>query len=230
MSSFFDSFDLSNDALPTRRVQTVLFALMLCQGAAHAQVFKWVGPDGKTNYGDTPPAKIHAEKKSLTANVSDNPALPFAVAEAARLHPVTFYAAAGCVPCDTGRKYLESRGIPFAEKTVSTNAEIAMLGGAKVELPQLAVGSSKLTGFDPGAWELRLSGAGYPASNKLPTNYRNPAPSALVPVSADPTERTVAEASVGQPSNPAAVLQRPKAPVRPSAPPRTDTSLPGLRF
>ncbi|MBC7514761.1 MAG: glutaredoxin family protein [Herminiimonas sp.] len=209
---------------------TLLLALLLGHGTVHAQVFKWVGPDGKINYGDMPPATQRAEKKSLTANVLDNAALPFAVAEAARLHPVTFYTGTGCAPCDAGRKYLATRGIPFTEKSVTTNADIALLGGAQVELPQLTVGSSKLTGFEAGAWDARLSAAGYPASNKLSRNYRNPAPSALAPVTAEATERKDTGGSTDGPTAPAAASLRPKAQVKPAAPPRTDPAIPGLRF
>ena len=208
----------------------LLLALPLFHATVHAQVFKWVGPDGKTNYGDTPPANQRAEKKSLTANVLDDTALPFAVAEAARLHPVTLYVGTGCAPCDAGRKYLEIRGVPFTEKSVATNADIALLGSSRVELPQLAVGNSKLTGFEAGAWGARLAAAGYPASSALSKNYRNPIPSALAPVAAEVTERKDASGSANGPAVPDAASQRSKARARPPAPPRTDPAVPGLRF
>ena len=61
---------------------TPLVLTLLCHAPAQAQVFKWVGPDGKTNYGDTPPpTNPRVEKKSLTENVLDNASLPFAVAD-----------------------------------------------------------------------------------------------------------------------------------------------------
>ena len=217
-------------SVSSARLPGLLLAFLLCQGAAHAQVFKWVGPDGKTNYGDAPPANQRAEKKALTANVLDNADLPFAVAEAARLHPVTFYAGTGCAPCDAARKHLEARGIPFKEKSVNTNADIALLGGTQVELPQLTVGSAKLTGFAPGAWDARLSAAGYPAASKLSKGYRNPAPSALAPVPAVAAERTGADADAAAPTAPAAATQRPMPRAKPPTPPRTDTDVPGLRF
>ena len=213
----------------------LLIGLLLCSGYAQAQgqVFKWVGPDGKVNYGDSPPANQRAEKKSLTANVFDNSSLPFAVAEAARLHPVTFIAAKDCAPCDAGRRHLEARGIPFTEKSVATNADIALLGAARAELPQLTIGRDKLTGFDAGAWDARLSAAGYPASNKLSSNHRNPPPSALAPTPAEATGPKDADDGVDAQATSAAAAQRParaKAPPKPPAQPRTDGTLPGLRF
>ena len=213
----------------------LLIGVLLCQGSAQAQaqVFKWVGPDGKVSYGDRPPANQHAEKKSLTANVFHNPSLPFAVAEAVRLHPVTLFAAGDCAPCDAGRRYLETRGIPFTEKSVATNADIALLGGARAELPQLTIGRDKLTGFDAGAWDTRLSAAGYPASSKLNRNHRNPAPSALAPTPAEASGRREADDGVDARTTSAAATQLPmrtKAPPKPPAQPRTDATLPGLRF
>ena len=213
----------------------MLLGLLLCCSCAQAQgqVFKWIGSDGKVNYGDSPPPNQHAEKKALTANVFDNPSLPFAVAEAARLHPVTFFTAKDCAPCDAGRKHLETRGIPFTEKSVATNADIALLGGAQAELPQLTIGRDKLTGFDAGAWDTRLSAAGYPASSKLNRNHRNPPPSALAPTPAEASGRKDADDSVDAQTTFAAAAQRPartKAPPKPPAQPRTDATLPGLRF
>ncbi len=231
LSRLDPSFELSlmrRVRLGCRPGATLLLALLLCQASAQAQVFKWVGPDGKMNYGDMPPpANLRVEKKSLTANVLDDSSLPFAVAEAARLHPVTFYVATGCAPCDAGRKFLEERGIPFTEKTVGTNADIALLGGGRVELPQLGIGSSKLTGFNAAAWNAGLSAAGYPASSKLAKNHRNPAPSALAPVAADVPEQTAGGPSTETPVG--AATARPKAPAQ-RPPARTDNSLPGLRF
>lgn len=226
----FDPFPRRRAMLGARRAATLMLALLpgllLCQLPARAQVFKWVGADGKTHYGDTPPpANVRAEKKSLAANVLDDASLPFAVAEAVKRHPVTFYVATGCPPCEAGRQFLEARGIPFTEKTVGTNADLALMGGGRVELPQLRVGSSKLTGFDAPAWDTGLSAAGYPASNKLSKTYRNPAPSALAPVAAETPQQVASTQAAAAPSSAA----EPKASAR-RTPARTENTVPGLRF
>ena len=212
------------------RVVVSALLLLSCVSTAQAQVFKWVGPDGKVNYGDSPPANLRAEKKSLTANVLDDASMPFAVTEAVRLHPVTLYAGTACVPCDAGRKHLEARGIPFTEKSVTTNADIALLGGSRAELPQLAIGRDKLTGFEAGAWDSRLSAAGYPASSKLSRSYRNPPPSALAPASAEATGRRQADDGAESQTPAGAAVQAPKVQPRPPGPARSDTNASGLRF
>src|SRR5690606_16244025 len=98
--------------------------------------------------------------------------------QAAKNHPVTLYSGEKCDPCDDGRNFLKNRGIPFSEKTVTTNEDLARMKQATNEsrLPVLMVGRGKQSGFEAGAWGTALNAAGYPASNKLPKTYRHPAP------------------------------------------------------
>jgi hypothetical protein len=207
-----------------RTVHFLSLALLVCSAAADAQVFKWVGPDGKTNYSDVPPGPtvVRSQKKMFTGNVVDTADMPFDLAAAVKNSPVTLYTGAKCIPCDDGRKLLNARGIPFSEKTVSSNADIALLGGSGVELPQLAVGSSKLRGFEAGAWNTSLTAGGYPESSKLPKTYRNPAAEAAAPA-------VKSEASA-EPA-PQAAPAVPKKPARAATPPTPqDSGIPNLRF
>ncbi len=148
--------------------------------------------------------------------------LPYELAEARKNAPVTLYTGQKCIVCDEGRKLLTARGVPFTEKTVVTNADIASFGGTQVELPQLTVGAAKLSGLDPTAWQSRLTAAGYPESNKLPKNYRNPPATSAGPAEAP---KTGAENGGGT-GKPATVLRPPKpAPAR-----AAESAVPGLRF
>jgi glutaredoxin len=127
------------------------------------------------NYSDAPPpasAKT-VETKTVDGNAASNAGLPFELAEAARNHPVTLYTGEKCAPCDAGRSLLKMRGIPFSEKTVSSNADIERLRQAGSDtLPLLIVGRSKQKGFADDAWSAALTAAGYPESSKLPKTYR----------------------------------------------------------
>lgn len=77
---------------------------------------------------------------------------------------------------------LKTRGIPFSEKTVSSNADIERLRQAGSDtLPLLTVGRSKQKGFEQGAWNAALTAAGYPESNKLPKTYRYPQADSAAP-------------------------------------------------
>lgn len=166
-------------------------ALLLCAASTHAQLYKWVGPDGKVNYTDTPPpatVKQVEKKAGLTGNVADAD-LPYELVQASRNNPVTLYTTNPCLPCDDGRKLLNARGIPYSEKTISTNNDIAQLRqlSGDSQLPVLFVGRSKEAGFEPGAWNRALTVGGYPATSRLPANYRkNPPEAAAQPQKAAP--------------------------------------------
>jgi glutaredoxin len=158
--------------------------LLACTAGAHAQLYKSVGPDGKVTYSDTPPASAkRVETKSIASGSAGGVNLPYELAESVKNNPVTLYTSDKCAPCDDGRKLLTARGIPFAEKTISSNEDIARLkqAGGNTQLPLLLVGRNKQQGFEPGGWGSALTAAGYPETSKLPGNYRNPQAEAAAP-------------------------------------------------
>ncbi len=163
----------------------LLLALLFAGTAAHAQMYKWVGSDGKVTYSDIPPPKsaTRVEQKNLSEANAVGSDLPFDVAQAAQNHPVTLYTGEKCEPCVDGRNFLTKRGIPFREKTVTTGEDLARMKQATSEsrLPVLMIGRSKQAGFEEGAWGTSLTAAGYPATSKLPKTYRNPLAEAAAP-------------------------------------------------
>lgn len=208
-----------------RILQSCSILMLLCVGSANAQLYKWVGPDGKVTYSDAPPpsAATKVETKSLTTpgiNASD---LPFEVAEAAKSHPVTLYTTKDCLPCDEGRKLLTTRGIPFIEKTVNSNDDIAQYkqAGGDGQLPLLTVGKFRERAFEAGAWNNVLTTAGYPETSKLPRSYRNPPAQAAAP--AQPAEEKRA------PSNAGARNTGSRTPAT-DLPPAIGNAPPGFRF
>ncbi len=166
-------------------LQSCSVLLLMYTALAQAQLYKWVGPDGKVTYSDVPPPKsaTHVETKSLAAGGAGTADLPYELAEAVKNQPVTLYTTSNCGPCDDGRKMLKERGIPFGEKTVSSNEDIAKFreAGGDGQLPLLTVGRSKERGFESSAWNRALTAAGYPESSKLPKNYVNPPAEAAAP-------------------------------------------------
>lgn len=168
-------------------------ALMLCAGGASAQMYKWVDANGKTHFTDTPPpatarpAKVSGSAPGSTATLVN---LPYALAAPARNHPVTLYTASACAGCDAGRTYLRGRGIPFAEKTITTEADVTSLKGVGGDgsVPYISVGSAKMAGFEAAAWDNMLKIANYPSSKVLPASYKYPAAVAAAPVAAKPAE------------------------------------------
>ena len=204
----------------------LLLALLAAIGSAHAQVFKWVGANGQVNYSDVPPLPtvVQPQKKNFTGNVIDTGDLPFTLAEAMKSNPITLYTSSKCLPCDDGRKLLTARGVPFAEKTISSNADIAILGKGSVQLPQLMVGRRTLQGFEAGIWNAGLTAAGYPESNKLPRNFRNPAPNAAAPL---PDTKTVPDTT---PTNQAPGAANAVGPANRPTANQTAPATPALRF
>lgn len=161
-----------------------LVVTLLVTANAHAQLYKWVAPDGKITYSDTPPPSSarKVEEKALAVGPSST-GLPFELANAVKASPVTLYTTSKCEACTDARNFLNTRGIPFAEKTVNNNDEIARLkqAGGDRQLPFATIGSNKQSGFNSDLWDAALTRAGYPASNQLPKTYRNPAPESAAP-------------------------------------------------
>lgn len=176
------------------RILSFLFLLAGTSGA-QAQLYKWIGPDGKVTYSDTaPPASARqVETKSAIFGNTGKIDLPYELSEAVKNNPVTLYTGDKCVPCDDGRKLLAARGIPFTEKTVSSNEDIARLkqAGGNAQLPLLIIGRNKQQGFESGGWGAALTAAGYPETSKLPGTYRNPPAEAAAPAPKPPAAKPV---------------------------------------
>lgn len=153
----------------------LLVSLLAVSGPALAQ-YKVVGPDGKVTYTDRAPVegKIQAINPK-TGAVANNPALPLNLREAAGRYPVTLYTGDNCAPCDAARKVLSTRGVPFSEKRVNNQEDIAALGkiiGAQ-EVPSLTVGSKVLRGYTDDEWQSYLDAASYPRTSQLPPGFQN---------------------------------------------------------
>jgi hypothetical protein len=147
------------------------YLLMLCLALASASVvaetYRWVDPAGRTVISDTPPpGRMHSVSKA-GASAADDDGLPFAVKRAAENFPVTLYTSADCTTqCKDGRDLLNGRGVPFAEKMLQSQEDVAelkqLVGDAFV--PALKVGKQSFRGFEAGAWNNLLDLAGYPKS------------------------------------------------------------------
>ena len=160
------------------------FALVVAAAAAHGQTYKWKDAAGVVHYSDTPPAKGTVQVLRPDSQPAASPALPYELARAVKLHPVTLYTTGRCDACDQGRALLRARGIPFAEKTVNTAEDREQLhrAGGKDELPLLVVGIRPVTGFAAATWNDALDAASYPRKSVLPPGYRTGASDAAAPV------------------------------------------------
>lgn len=140
--------------------------------------------------------------------------LPYALAQAAQRYPVTLYTAKDCAPCDSARSFLNQRGIPFSEKTIGSNADLAALKDLAhtSNVPALTIGTQTLDGFSDATWSQYLDAAGYPKTSQLPQGWQNAAASPLAP--AEPAGSKIG-GGASAPSAPAAsespVVPKPSA-------------------
>jgi glutaredoxin len=159
--------------------------LVLCAAAAgaQAQMYKWKDAKGVIHYTDTPPPATAKKAEMKNFSTGSNPDLPPELAEPVKARPVVLYTAANCPGCEQGRALLNTRGIPFRERTITTAEDQAALqaAGSDGQLPLLLVGRSKQIGFEAQGWEELLTNAGYPTIKALPPGYQNPPPVAAAP-------------------------------------------------
>ena len=187
---------------------SIAIFLLLCAANSHAELYKWIAPNGKVSYSDMPPPESskQATPLSISSGGAGTDNLPYELAEAVKNNPVVLYTTAPCIPCDQGRSLLKNRGIPFSEKTVSSNDDLLKLRqvSSDGQLPVLTIGRNKQSGFEAGAWNTALSAAAYPGTNKLPKGYldKPAAPASPVaqssPASKPETRQTVPEQRPGQ--------------------------------
>ena len=205
-------------------VQHALPALVLAMsavtGSALAQ-YKVVGPDGSITYTDRPPADSRVRITALNARTAAASApatpLPLELRDAVGRYPVTLYVAQTCAPCEPARALLRQRGIPYSERIVLSEddlAELVRIVGSR-NVPSLTIGSQVISGLNDESWNSYLDAAGYPRESKLPPGYQNPPPAPVV---------TRSEAA--PPSAPAAAAApREPTPIEVAPPPNS-----GFRF
>jgi glutaredoxin len=203
-----------------------LAMLGAAMGVQAQTVYRIIGADGKVTFSDKPPVTADQGKVTSTGvgakvDASGGTALPFELRQVVAKYPVTLYTAKQCAPCDSGRSLLAARGIPFMERTVSTNEDRDYLQRLTGDgsLPFLTIGSQRIKGLSEGEWTQYLDAAGYPQASVLPATYKRPDPSPLVAVqkastdTAKPSDKAsapapepVAPAPAGpSPSNPAGI-------------------------
>jgi glutaredoxin len=188
------------------------------------QVYRIVGPDGKVTFSDQPPpaaSKAKVTPAGASGGGISTASLPFELRKVVGQYPVTLYTGENCAPCGSARSMLNARGIPFAEKTISTNEDqqaLQRLSGDS-SLPFLTIGSQQLKGFSDAEWTQFLDAAGYPKTSVLPANYVQTAATPLVTVS--PTAAPAAATTATRPNTPS-------APSAPAAPAPSNPA--GIRF
>ena len=170
-------------------MRAVIFATLLAAAcAASAQLYRWTDDQGRVIVSDQPPPpaaknvqKVPAAPASAPA--SDTASLPYALQRPVKEFPVTLYTAPECAPCADPRALLNARGVPFREISVidERQAEDLKKAVGSLSVPSIRVGGSVQKGFEQGAYNGLLDGAGYPRAGILPPRNQTepkPAPAA----------------------------------------------------
>ncbi len=162
-------------------------SILCITASAQTTIYKIEKPGGAIAFSDRQPTLPEDGKVVATGvgaqSVLASANLPFELKQPVSKFPVTLYTAAECSPCESARSLLNSRGIPFNERTVSSaedSEQLKKLSGESA-LPFLTIGAQRIKGFSPADWTQYLDAAGYPASSMLPKGYKNPPASPLVP-------------------------------------------------
>ena len=174
-----------------------------------------------TNATNATNATSNAGNSSATAALTAG--LPFELRSVVTRFPVTLYTSPDCAPCAQGRSLLTLRGVPYTERSVTSDDDIAALlrltGGRTV--PALSVGGQALRGFQDADWLSTLDLAGYPRESRLPRGW---AAAPATPV----VSRTAANPAGG--GSPLTMNGAAAEPPTLPTPPATDAASAGLRF
>ena len=161
------------------RLLVIAGALLMSLPGFAQTTYRWVNSAGQTVFSDqAPPLDARQVVKINTTVSSDDQQLSYATRQAAEKFPVILYTATKCGDaCVQGRDLLNERGIPFSERVLSSEDEMAELGkllGSTAGVPSLLVGRQSFKGFEAGAWNNLLDLAAYPKSasygGKRPTS------------------------------------------------------------
>lgn len=145
--------------------------------------YKIVGPDGRVTYTDRPPAGQAVQPVGKSRGTAAQQPLPYELQQVVNRHPVTLYTTKDCSACGSARQLLQSRGVPYTEKTVDTPDDVRAFSDLEnsTQLPLLKVGGKQIVGLMQSEWNAYLDAAGYPQQSKLPPGYVQPAATPLAP-------------------------------------------------
>lgn len=151
----------------------IAILLLMLAGTVTAQTtYRWVDKEGKVHYTDRPPAPNQATKveQKQSARLGADQTASYALRKAMADFPVTLYTQPQCGDfCQEARNHLTGRGIPFVEKSISSQADAAalrtLIGEGDLVVPVMQVGSKTLKGYLRSDWDSLLDAAGYPKGN-----------------------------------------------------------------
>lgn len=147
-----------------------LAAVFLLVPAAHAvTIVQCRDAEGNVTYQEKcpPGSEVVGTKNIYTGPKDKGPDLE----QLKEDKPVVFYSVETCDACDLVRSYLQTRGIPFNEKSIRDDAElqeelIAKTG--ELSVPVVTIGEEVVEGYNKPVLKDKLDAAGYPDKTAEP--------------------------------------------------------------
>lgn len=159
----------------------LLICVLIWTNAYADELYRSIDKDGKVHYGDSP---LQDSEDVTQLKLGNEPKpdenLPYETQRAKQNFPVTLYTFPTCgSACQMAREFLEKRGIPFTEKSLTKKEEIDAFhkDSGDSKLPSATIGKTWVKGFLADLWSKELDFAGYPASV---LTYRPPHPAPAV--------------------------------------------------
>lgn len=137
-----------------RALACALFVLVALP--AVAGVYKWKDAEGRTHFGDKPPADTSADQVRLRSFAG--PAEVTGTPPGVGANQVTLLTTTWCGVCKRAKAWLAAKGIAYTEldveKSEAGRTEYRRLGGTGV--PIILVGQQRMNGFSPERLEQML--------------------------------------------------------------------------
>ena len=135
----------------------ILCPLLLVVGRSHAEIYTWKDAQGRSHFGDRPPAESQATQLQLRINTYTNPEIqalnqPLSSSDHRQ---VVMYSTSWCGVCKKAKRYFRKKKIPFqeydVEKSRKGKSDFRRLGGRGV--PIILVGDQRMNGFTAGRFD-----------------------------------------------------------------------------
>ncbi|MDT3737271.1 MAG: glutaredoxin family protein [Denitratisoma sp.] len=144
----------------------LLLACALASAPVCAQPYKWVDAQGRTHYGDRPPAEAKARPVTTPINTySGTPVLTGGrqASLTGTRESLVIYTTPTCGYCKQAKAHMGRRGIPYTERDITVSEsyerEFRQQGGRGV--PLIVAGSRTLKGYSEASLEELLKVSGY---------------------------------------------------------------------
>jgi glutaredoxin len=154
------------------RLAFLLACAALAVLPADAQIYKWTGPDGRTQYGDRPPEEARKEELRIGVQSFGGPAEvdtwtqvlkrpPAVDTSKPRSASVTMFSTSWCPHCKRAREYFAQKGLAIRDVDIDASEEgkreFKTYGGKGV--PLIIVGDKRMRGFSAEAMDRMLASA-----------------------------------------------------------------------